>query len=77
MRKLAYQFYNPKTKEIIEVSTLAQAQEIRKHKFPYEDFTEGRTVLHEWKPNLIFDGYNEDGTKKHHFETLTEMLARG
>ena len=77
MRKLIYQFNNPKTKEIIEVSTLAQSQEIRKNEFPYEGFTEERIVLIEDSPRLIYDGRNERGIKKYHFETLTEMLARG
>lgn len=77
MRKLVYQFHNPKTKEIIEVSTLAKAQEIRKREFPYEDFTEERTVLIEDSPRLVYDGRNERGIKKYHYETLTEMWARG
>lgn len=77
MRKLVYQFHNPKTQEIIQVSTLAQAQEIRKHEFPYEDFTEERVALIEDSPRLVYDGRNEKGIKKYHYETLTEMLARG
>ena len=76
MRKLIYQFYNPTTKEIIEVPTLAQAQEIRKHEFPYEEYTEERIVLRECSPRLIRDGEYEDGRPKYRYETLAEAGAR-
>jgi len=76
MRKLIYQFHNPSTDEIIEVSTLAQAQEIRKREFPYEDFTDERIVLRECNPKLLYLGKDENGKKQYRFETLAEAGAR-
>ena len=76
MRLLIYQFYNPTTKEIIEVSTLDKAKEIRKGEFPYEGFTVEKTVLRDCSPKMQYLGKDENGHKQFHFETLAEAMER-
>ena len=76
MRLLIYQFINPKTNEIVEVSTLDKAKEIRKHDFPYEDFTIENIVLRDCTPTMQYLGKDENGYKKFHYETLAEATER-
>jgi len=75
MRKLIYQFFNPMTGEIIEVHTLAEAQEIRKHEYPYTNFTIENIVLRECNPKLICIGENANGKRLFRYQTFDEATA--